>query len=163
MQYLLWQHFSGGLHLGKTMRRPSYEWRLSSCQQQPHITMPIFSSGRGGSTVLNIRSQSYTFVLFIFRGCGMLWPTFQESNLRQQGDASETRRALSGRKLCPATVTAVTAVTVFSCSNCFILDAVRRSRTAAFNRPGQVWTDLDSSGPQTCHHRVTRRDRRVVV
>lgn len=49
------------------------------------------------------------------------------------------------------------AVTVFSCSNCFILDAVRRSRTAAFSRPGQIWTALDSSGPQTCHHRVTRR------
>ena len=40
-------------------------------------------------------------------------------------------------------VTAVTAVTVFSCSNCFILDAVRRSRTAAFSRPGQIWTALD--------------------
>ena len=113
MQYLLWQHFSGGLHLGKTMRRPSYEWRLSSCQQQPHITMPIFSSGRGGSTVLNIRSQSYTFVLFIFRGCGMLWPTFQESNLRQQGDASETGRPVATGKLChTATVTATLTATV---------------------------------------------------
>lgn len=93
--------WTGGLRSGRIMRRHLYEWPLNSCQQQLRTTMLTFSSGQGEGNNLE---HSVCIILCTHFAIGHCRRTLrqtlrlhfwrQESNICQQGDASNTWRLL---------------------------------------------------------------------